>query len=151
MIEKNLNKKILALLLLSGLLIINSCSSVSDLSEKAYSKAVRLKVQSLDLMDKATEGYSKHSYEVDSLKKELRFAYEYAKGRPGNELITEKWNTMINPERNLLGGFLKIWREDLILSPIFVSEAQVVIGKAFDTIIELESGKIKPSQLQEEN
>lgn len=151
MTEKNLNNTILTSFLLSGILILNSCSFVPDLSEKAYSKAVRLKVQTLDLMDKATEGYSKHADEVDSLKKELSFAYEYAKGRPDNELITEKWDIMINPERNLIGGFLKIWKEDLILSPIFVSEAQVVIGKAFDTIIELESGKIKPSQLQEEN
>lgn len=151
MTEKNLSKRILSPFLLSGLLILNSCSSMPDFSQKAYSKAVRLKIQSLDLMDKATEGYSKHSDEVDSLKTELRFAYEYAKGRPDNELITEKWDQMINPERNLIGGFLKIWKEDLILSPIFVSEAQVVIGKAFDTIIELESGKIKPSQIQEEN
>ena len=101
-------------------------------------------------MEKATEGYSKHAGEVDSLKKELRFAYEYAKGKPDNEVITKQWEVMINPDRNLIGGFLKIWKEDLILSPVFVSEAQGVIGEAFDKIIGLESGKIKPSQLEEE-
>ena len=102
-------------------------------------------------MSKATEGYSKHAGEVDSLKKELRFAYEYAMGRPGNNEVTNRWEVMINPDRNLIGGFLRIWKEDLILSPVFVNEARGVIGEAFDTIIGLESGKIKPSQLQKEN
>jgi len=112
--------------------------------------AVKLKLKSLYLISKATEGYSKHAGEVDSLKNDLKFAYEYSKGRPGKDLITKQWEIMINPDRNLIGGFLRIWKEDLILSPVFVSEAQGVIGDAFNTIIGLESGKIKPSQLQEE-
>lgn len=133
------------------LLIFQSCAPVPAYSENAYTQAVRLKLESLDLMSKATEGYSGHRNEVDSLKKELSFAYEYAKGRPGNEVTTKQWEIMIDPDRNLIGGFLRIWKEDLILSPVFVSEAQGVIGEAFDTIIGLESGKIKPSQLEEEN
>lgn len=102
-------------------------------------------------MNKASESYSSHSAEVDSLIRKLKFAYEYAKGRPDNDIITKQWELMINPDRNLIGGFLRIWKEDLILSPVFVNEAQEVIGNAFDTIIGLESGKIKPSEINEDN
>ncbi len=100
-------------------------------------------------MEDGSESYSKHVGEIDSLKNELNFAYEYAKGRPNNEITAKQWEIMINPDRNLIGGFLRIWEEDLILSPVFVSEAQSVIGDAFDTIIGLESGKIKPSDISE--
>ncbi len=129
------------------LLYFQSCVSITPFSETAYRQAVRLKVESLDLMGKATDGYSNHTGEIDSLKMKLEFAYEYAKGRPDNEITTKQWEIMINPDRNLIGGFLRIWKEDLILSPVFVNEAQGVIGDAFDTIIGLESGKIKPSDL----
>ncbi len=144
------NIKFCLLPLITLVVILQSCSQVSLYSEPAYSMAVKLKLRSLDMMSKATEGYSKHAGEVDSLKSDLRFAYEYSKGRPEKDLITKQWEIMINPDRNLMGGFLRIWKEDLILSPVFVTEAQRVIGDAFDTIIGLESGKIKPSQLQEE-
>lgn len=149
MTGKIFNIKFCLLPIFALIVIIQSCSPVPLYNEPAYSMTVKLKVKSIDIMKKASEGYSKHVSEVDSLKKELRFAYEYAKGRPGKELITEQWETMMNPDRNLMGGFLRIWKEDLILSPIFVSEAQRVIGEAFDKIIGLESGKIQPSQLEE--
>lgn len=128
-------------------LFIQSCASIGLFSESAYNQAVKLKVKSLALMSKATDGYSNHSGEIDSLKTELKFAFEYAKGRPDNEITAKQWEIMINPDRNLIGGFLRIWKEDLVLSPVFVSEAEGVIGDAYDTIIGLESGKIKPSDL----
>jgi hypothetical protein len=112
---------------------------------------VELKIQTIELMNKASDSYSIHSGEVDSLMHKLMFAYEYAKGRPGNEIITKQWEIMINSDRNLIGGFLRIWKEDLILSPVFVNQAEEVIGSAFDTIIGLESGKIKPSEINEDN
>jgi len=150
MTDKNLINTICSSLLLLSLIAVQSCHPVQSYSETAYTQAVRLKLKSLDLMSKATEGYSRHAGEADSLKAELRFAYEYAKGRPDNEEAAKQWETMIDPDMNLIGGFLRIWKEDLILSPVFVNEAQGVIGKVFDTIIGLESGKIKPSQLEEE-
>jgi hypothetical protein len=138
------------LLLFFLLLNFQYCTPVSTFSETAYTQAVQLKVETLDLMSKAIDGYSNHTGEVDSLKQKLLFAYEYAKGRPNNEISTKQWEIMIDPDRNLIGGFLKIWKQDLILSPVFVSEAKGVIGDAFDTIIGLESGKIKPSDLEEQ-
>jgi hypothetical protein len=151
MTGEKINKYYSLLLIPVLLLCFQSCTPIAGFSETAYLQAVRLKVESLNLMGKATEAYSKHSSKVDSLERELKIAYEYAKGRPNNEITTKQWEIMINPDRNLIAGFLRIWKEDLILSPVFVSEAQGVIGDAFDTIIGLESGKINPSEIKEEN
>ena len=132
------------------ILFLQSCAPTASFSEPAYRQAVQLKVDALELMDKATDGYSNHKSEVDSFKHKLNFAYEYAKGRRNNEITVKQWEIMINPDRNLIGGFLRIWKEDLLLSPVFVKEAKDVIEDAFDTIIGLESGKIKSSNINEE-
>jgi hypothetical protein len=47
-----------------------------------------------------------------------------------------------------LGGFLKRWKDEETLSAMFVSEAQILVSDAFDAIIGLESGKIKPSEIK---
>ena len=86
--------------------------------------------------------------DVYSLKIELSKAVEFAKGRPNNEISTKQWEILTDENRNLLGGFLKRWEEEDTLSPMFVDEAKKIISDAFDTIIGLESGKIKPSEIQ---
>ena len=127
---------------------LTSCTSISQFSQVAYNQAVSLKVESLSLMSYATEEYTKYKAEVNYLKKELRKAYEFAKGRPDNEISTKQWEILIDENRNLLGGFLKRWKDEGTLSETFVSEAQLLVGDAFDTIIGLESGKVKPSEIQ---
>lgn len=123
---------------------IAGCTNLQALyNEKAYAQAVSLKIEALDLMDKATDPYEEHQESVDSLKKELSKAYEYAKGRPSNQESTRQWELMKDPERNLLGGFLHRWEQEGTLSTGFIDEAKDLISDAFDTIIELESGKRK--------
>lgn len=125
-----------------------SCSSISQFSQTAYNQAVSLKVESLSLMSYATEDYLDYNDEVEYLKKELNKAYEFAKGRPDNEISTKQWEILIDENRSLLGGFLKRWEEEGSLSETFVIEARLLVSDAFDTIIGLESGKIKPADLQ---
>ncbi len=130
------------------LLLTAGCSNLSAVySEQAYQQAVTLKVESLLLMDKAVEPYSAHAQEVELLTKRLQIAYQYALGRPNNEITAEMWEILINPEKNLLGGFLARWEERGTLSRVFIEENQKIIADAFNTIIELESGKIKPSEI----
>jgi hypothetical protein len=81
---------------------------------------------------------------VDTLKIKLEKAYEYAKGRPKNDIVTKQWEIMKNPNRNLLGGFLVRWKKKGVLSKTFIAEAKKNIALGFDQIIGLESGKIKP-------
>lgn len=128
---------------------IGACSSISTFSQYAYEQAVSLKVESLNLMDKATEEYSANKDIVEDLKTKLQKSYEYSKGRPKNDISTKQWEILISPDRNLLGGFLKRWESKNTLSKAFIDDAKGLVGDAFDTIIGLESGKIKSSDVNQ--
>ncbi len=144
-----IKKKIYAAILtLTFGLVIPSCSSISVFSPEAYKQAVDLKVESLNLMSFATMPYTDFEDDIDFLNTELSKAYEFSKGRPDNEISTRQWEILINPDGNLLGGFLKRWKEEGTLSQMFVTEMQTLVGDAFDTIIGLESGKIDPSEIK---
>jgi hypothetical protein len=125
-----------------------SCASISVFSPEAYKQAVELKVESLELMSFATSSYDDNEENVTYLKTELRKAYEFALGRPNNEISAKQWEILIDEEGNLLGGFLKRWETEETLSEMFVTEMQLLVSDAFDTIIGLESGKIDPSELK---
>lgn len=140
--------RITNLLLLVAIAVSGCAPSISQFNETAYQQAVQLKVQSLALLDKATEPYADHADKAETLRQDLQTAYEYANGRPNNELSTRQWEIMIDLERNLMGGLLARWEEEGTLSPVFVREFRGVISDAFDTIIGLESGKIKPEEVQ---
>ena len=129
-------------------LIIWSCSSISVFSPEAYKQAVDLKVESLELMSLATMSFDDYREEVIYLKTELRKAYEFSNGRPDNEISTEQWEILIDEEGNLLGGFLKQWESEGTLSEMFITEMQMLVSDAFDTVIGLESGKIDPSEFK---
>ncbi|XPV70535.1 MAG: hypothetical protein ACNI25_08105 [Halarcobacter sp.] len=139
----NRNLSVIWMILFS--FIISGCSLLIDKYDTvAYQNATSIKVDSLELMDKATQPYSKNKIIVDRLKVKVEKAYEYAKGRPKNELVTKQWEIMKDPSRNLLGGFLARWKEKGTLSKIFIIETKRNVSLGFDQIIGLESGKIKP-------
>jgi hypothetical protein len=125
-----------------------SCYSISQYSETAFNQATSLKVESLELIELATGDYADHQAAVEDLKTDLNKAYEYAKGRKKNEISARQWQILTDPNRNLLGGFLERWEQEGVLSKAFVDEAKILISDAFDSIIGLESGKIKPESLE---
>jgi hypothetical protein len=135
-------------LVLGLVVLLSGCAPrISQFSATAYEQATALKVESLALMDRATQPYADHVVAVSALETELRKAYEYARGRPRNEISARQWEILIDPERNLLGGFLVRWRERGALPPVFVQEAKGIVADAFDTIIGLESGKVRPASV----
>lgn len=121
---------------------------ISLYSEHAYDQAVTLKISSLRLIEHANEPYSDHAQDVESLIHDIDKAYEYAKGRPRNALSARQWKILKDPDGHLLGGFFIRWKEQETLSPVFITEAKGVISDAFDTLIGLESGKIRPSEVR---
>jgi hypothetical protein len=138
--------------MLSMLLIILTsaglrCASISPFSPTAYQYATSLKVESLVLMDKATEPYTTHQAEVEALKTKVDIAYEYAKGRPHNAISTRQWESLKDLNHHLLGGFLRRWQEESRLGRPFVEEAKGLVSDAFDTIIGLESGKVQAADV----
>ena len=141
-------KLLVSISIITFSLVAWSCSNISVFSPEAYKQAVDLKVESLELMSFATLPYADYVENVTYLKTELRKAYEFALGRPNNELSAGQWEILINEEGNLLGGFLKRWEAEDTLSEMFVTEMQSLVSDAFDTIIGLESGKIDPSEFK---
>jgi len=129
-------------------MIVWSCASISVFSPEAYKQAVDLKVEALNLMSFATMPYADYEENVIYLNTELDKAFEFSKGRPDNEISTEQWEILIDKEGNLLGGFLKRWETEGTLSEMFVTEMQILVSDAFDTVIGLESGKIDPSEFK---
>jgi hypothetical protein len=125
------------------LLAFAACSSISTYDQTAYLQAVNSKVDALALMAKATEPYTDHRSEVAQFLIELDKAYEYERGRPLNTDTIKQWDILRDPNRDLLGGFLKEWKESGRLLPVYVQRKETQISDAFDQIIQLESGKIK--------
>lgn len=132
------------------LLALSACGpAISEFNARAYEQATSLKVEALALMDAATRPYSEHAEAVQQLKTDLQKAYEFAKGRPNNEISARQWRILIDAERDLLGGFLADWQEQSSFSSAFVDEKKTQVARAFDTIIELESGKRDPEEVRD--
>ena len=98
-------------------------------------------------MNKATESYSEHQKEVEGVVNELDKAYEYDRGRQLNKITITQWDILRDPNRNLVGGFLKMWKAKGTLSATLVAEKKRQIGDAFDQIIQLESGKPRSTKV----
>lgn len=130
------------------LIALASCSTISTYDQAAYEHATSAKVDTLALIDKATESYSAHEKEIAAVRTELQKAYEYDLGRPLNKITVAQWAILLDPERDLVGGFLKMWKSKGSVSAFLVTAKKKQIGEAFDQIIGLESGKIKPSQVK---
>jgi len=71
--------RLITILAIVGLM---ACYSISLFDHYAYTQATGLKVDSLKLMAKAIEDFSRHEAEVDDLLTRIEKAYEYEKARP---------------------------------------------------------------------
>ena len=141
--KKTINISTLLSTLTISLFISGCTMTTPNFDKTAYEKAVSLKVDSLALMESSTEPYVTHEGEVKVLTLRLEKAYEYAKGKPKNQIITKQWAIINDPEKHQIGGFLKRWKEKETLSKLFVNEAKKTIANGFDQVIGLESGLIK--------
>jgi len=130
--------------------LLAGCSTIGPFSQKGYEQATSLKAEALATMDKAIEPFSTQKQGVEALKLNVEKAYEYAKGRPQNEETTSQWEIIRDPSRNSLGGFLKRWEDSQALKRDFIQEAKELVSDGFDTVIELESGKRKPTDSQKQ-
>jgi len=127
---------------LLGFFFATSCGTISTYDQAAYEHATSAKVETLALMDKATGSYRGHVREIAALNLELTKAYEYDKGRPLNHYTIESWEVLLG-SGGILSRFLTAWQESGTLGSIFIAGKKAHVGKEFDNIIQLESGKIK--------
>jgi hypothetical protein len=138
---KNIRKVLLTFLL--SAIAMYGCNTIAHFDQTAYNQIVSVEADALAIMDKATEDYSKHEQEVEDFSTRMMKAYLYDKNRPKNVISDKMWELMIDPESNLLGGFLKRWKSEKKLGKAFVSEAKKLVQENFDRIAQLESTKIK--------
>ena len=127
--------------------LLGGCTLIARYDRVAYEHATSAKVDTLALMGKAIGSYNEHEKEVEALILELDKAYEYDRGRQLNKITVAQWDLLRDPDRNLVGGFLKMWKAKGTLSVTFVAEKRKQIGDAFDQIIQLESGKPRPTKV----
>ena len=136
-------------LLILPMLFLVGCALMTHYDPTSYKTATDLKAESLFLMDKATEAPDAAQLaKIEDLRVKLAKAYEYEKGKEGpNQITVKQWGLLNDPNKDLLGGFLKKWEEKKGsakgFSKGFVDEKKDQIGEAFDQIIELESAKVK--------
>ncbi len=135
-----------AVALIFVILALHACQVTKlgpSYSEKAYSNATTLKARSVALIDLSSQPYAQHSAAATQLSTDISAALEFSKGQPRNEVATNQWALMRDPEKNLIGGYLKHWQGPGAegVSEFFRSEARGKIEQAYDYIICLEVNK----------
>lgn len=144
-----LSRRFLLLFLIATAIIFQSaCVTTAPYDQYVYKESTSLKVDALNLMDKAEQTYTSQEQEIMGFKDQLDKLYEYELHRKKNELRIKMWNLLNDPQKNLLGGFISRWKEEKQLSPTFITEAKIIVGRAFDQLAELESGKLLPKELE---
>lgn len=126
------------------LFALAGCSAlIGPHSPTAYENATSLKAQVLVTLSKAKTPYADNETEVEKIKLDAEKAYEYVKGVPKNQLSTQQWVILKDPNGDLLGKFFKRWKERSTLSVILIEEYKKLASDAFDEIICLEANKKK--------
>lgn len=125
------------------------CAITAPYDQHVYSQTTGLKVDALKLMDKATRAYDSQSEAISNFTDKWDKLYEYELHRARNDIRISMWNLLRDPDKNLMGGFLKRWKTESTLSETFINEAKIQVGRAFDQLAELESGKITPKELKQ--
>ena len=134
-------------LLTSACLLLSACSTISKFDQYSYSQATSIKVDALNVMALATDPYAQHTAEVGKVKTEIDKIYEYEKNRPKNTITEKMWVVLKDSSGHLFGGFVTRWQKEGKLDAVFIKEAQNLVGESFDQIAQLESGKIKSTQV----
>lgn len=141
----------LYLLGLLFLALIEACSPlISTFDQYAYTQTTSLKVDALNLMDKATDKYDNHINEIENIRTNFQKIYEYEKNRPNNEITTKMWYKLMSTDttNHLFTGFINFWKVHSTVSQIYLDSKKDEISQAFDQIAQLESAKIKPSEIK---
>jgi hypothetical protein len=134
-------------LIIGSALLFAACATISKFDQYAYQQTTSLKVDALNVMDLATGKYDSNATVVLGVNTSIDKMVEYEKNRPKNEISEKMWVILQDSTQNLYGGFIKRWKKEGTLDPVFIKESQKLVGQAFDQISELESGKIKSQQV----
>lgn len=145
---KTKKAKFLFKVILFSALALVACNTISYFDQYAYVQSTSIKVDVQNLIDMASEDYKSHEKEVKEVDTKIQKIYEYEKNRPKNEFTTKQWEILKDTTKDLYGGFIVMWRKNSKVGKTFIENKKIQIGKAFDQISQLESKKIKPSNVK---
>jgi len=119
-----------------------SCAPlISQYDAESYKNATSLKAEVEALVDSSSEDYVIHKKDVEELTTKVNIAYEYAAGIPNNTISARQWDVLRDPDGTLYGEFIRVWKQQRTLGPVFRSEVRKQLDEAFDYIICLEANK----------
>lgn len=144
-ITKTKKMKTLRVSLVTSLLAIIMASCVSLYDHYTYTETIETKLQALSVMDLSDEPYSEHETEVMALKNQIEKMLTYEKAKSKNEITIKMWEVLHN-DKNLIGSYLKLWKQKGTMNPVFIDEAKPQIAEAFDILIQFEEKKDKKSE-----
>lgn len=127
---------------------LTSCSSTKTVlfDQYSYEKTIEIKIETIKLMNNSSASFSKNKEQIDALFFNIEKLTEYEKNKPNNEITFQMWKILSNKEKNLLGGFFRLWETKGIVSKPFLEESQKQILEAFDLLIQYEIKKDKESK-----
>lgn len=128
--------------------ILSSCGAVKTavFDQYSYQKAIEIKVDASNLIEKSTGPYEQYSKEADELLIDVDQIVLYEQNKPKNGVSHKMWQLQADSEKNLLAGYIKRWKEEGTLSELFMNEAKPQIEEAMDVIILYENKKDKTSE-----
>lgn len=124
---------------------LQSCSTkMSPRDDYSLEETESIKIETVELMKRAGKDYSTMSEPVNALKSRINnlMDYERDKGEMNTKTV-QMWELLMNPDQNLVGGFLNRWKNEGKLNGVFMKEAIGVVSKNFDKITKLERKKKK--------
>jgi hypothetical protein len=127
-------------LLLSLIIALGSCATISKYDQYAYMETNSIKVDAVNIMAEAKDDYTAHQAEVAALQTSIDKMITYETNRPKNTISERMWNLQNDPNGNLYGGFMVRWKREGKLDSVFISQSQKLVGQSFDQISQLESG-----------
>lgn len=128
--------------------LIAGCATISQFDHYAYVQSTSVKVDALNLMDLAVNDYSSQTSPVKDVEIQIQKIYEYEKNRPKNEITIGLWDKLRDPQKNLYGGFIARWKNEGTLKRAFIDNSKELVSDAFDQLLQLESKKIKPTDIK---
>lgn len=136
-----------------------SCKTlITTYDQYSYTQLSSVKVEVLNMMDKAESDYSSNEKDIIEVIKKVEKAKEYDSHKPNNEIMASMWIVLYerinsNSLEGVSGhqypkGFFPKWKSEKKQSEIFIKEAKLIIADLFDLILDLESKKLKEAEAQ---
>ena len=123
----------------------NPAKGMVDQDQYSIDQNEILKLDAISLMKRGTKSFSAMKTEIMDFKAKVDDQIQYEKDRgPKNDQTVKMWELMMDPTKNLLGGFLSRWETEGKLTGIFVKETAKVVSSNFDKIMKLEKKKRRP-------